>query len=757
MAVSPARRVAYEVLLRVFEQDAYADRVVPQRRARPRRARARVRAAARLRRGAARADARPRDRARSASGRSASSTRRSARRCGSARTSSATPTPRRTPPRTSRSSSCGARGSSAPCRSRTRSCAGSPEGIAAAARRAARRRRSRSRIPTGSTRRSSATSGDDERARADAGDERAARDRRAARPRRPAAGEPTDIPGAYRVERVDELAVAEGRIWPQSRGSQLAGLVVGSQEGERVLDLCAAPGGKTTQLRGEVTAVEIDPNRASELRANLATLRRDERHGRRSGRHAASRRSSPASTARSSTRPARASASSAQRPDLRWRAEPLPELQLALLRAAAERVKPGGTIVYSVCTINADENEAVVEASGLDVAAARRRVAALRASDAPRVPAHAAACPRHERVLHQPTCASKLAGRRGLARLDPDGRDRTVALRGGLSRPRRAGRHAASRRRARLPLRRRRRPLRRADHDRADRAPGVAPLRARVDGGRDRLPPDGRQPRAPLPADRRAPAATASRSTTRRSRTSARRSRRAREHGLEVGVAFNPETEPEDVAKARRRRGPRALHEHPPGLLGPGVHAGGARADRAASRGAARPVRIQVDGGIDAENIRSVYDAGATLIVAGSAIFAREDLPRAYRRSSRPLPDIQDTLGAMSDTSRGRARSRTSPTSTDEVDEAKRPPAPSRRRRRHGTTSRAGARASPVTTTGELDVPDDVDVLEGEPRGTRRGVGIVVSRVERRGREPAARVRARRARARGRRAATQIL
>jgi 16S rRNA (cytosine967-C5)-methyltransferase len=56
-----------------------------------------------------------------------------------------------------------------------------------------------------------------------------------------------------------------------------------------------------------------------------------------------------------------------RRPDLRWRAEPLPELQLELLRAAAERVRPGGTVVYSVCTINADESEAVVDASGLEV------------------------------------------------------------------------------------------------------------------------------------------------------------------------------------------------------------------------------------------------------------------------------------------------------------------------------------------------------------------------------------------------------
>jgi 16S rRNA (cytosine967-C5)-methyltransferase len=57
----------------------------------------------------------------------------------------------------------------------------------------------------------------------------------------------------------------------------------------------------------------------------------------------------------------------AQRPDLRWRAKPLPELQLALLRAAAERVRPGGTILYAVCTLNVDENEAVVDASGLEV------------------------------------------------------------------------------------------------------------------------------------------------------------------------------------------------------------------------------------------------------------------------------------------------------------------------------------------------------------------------------------------------------
>jgi 16S rRNA (cytosine967-C5)-methyltransferase len=177
---------------------------------------------------------------------------------------------------------------------------------------------------------------------------------------------PTDIPGAYRVERVDEAAVAAGLVWPQSRGSQLAGLCVGSQEGERVLDLCAAPGGKTGQLQGEVTAVELDAHRASELRANLRTMgRADVRVVEADGTQL------PAELDGFDRALVDAPCSGlgvlAQRPDLRWRARPLPDLQRALLRAAAERVRPGGTIVYSVCTLNPDECEAVVDESGLRV------------------------------------------------------------------------------------------------------------------------------------------------------------------------------------------------------------------------------------------------------------------------------------------------------------------------------------------------------------------------------------------------------
>jgi 16S rRNA (cytosine967-C5)-methyltransferase len=188
---------------------------------------------------------------------------------------------------------------------------------------------------------------------------------RLVRGERPSGAEPTDVPGAYRVERVDDLAVAEGRIWPQSRGSQLAGLAVQSQEGERVLDLCAAPGGKTSQLRGDVTAVEIDHGRASELRANLVTLRHKAAVVEADGTQLPPELVGFDRVLLDA--PCSGLGVLGQRPDLRWRATPLPELQLALLRAAAERVKPGGTIVYSVCTINADENEMVVDASGLEV------------------------------------------------------------------------------------------------------------------------------------------------------------------------------------------------------------------------------------------------------------------------------------------------------------------------------------------------------------------------------------------------------
>ena len=179
-------------------------------------------------------------------------------------------------------------------------------------------------------------------------------------------GAATDVPGAYEVEKVDEEALEAGRIWPQSRASQVAGLCLRARDGERVLDLCAAPGGKTSMFPGEVVAVEANEGRVRELEENLCRV------GRADVRvvHADGRELPPDLTDFDRAlvdAPCSGLGVLSTRADLRWRSQPLPELQLQLLRAAAERVRPGGTIVYSVCTINADESEAVVDASGLEV------------------------------------------------------------------------------------------------------------------------------------------------------------------------------------------------------------------------------------------------------------------------------------------------------------------------------------------------------------------------------------------------------
>ncbi|HEX6662900.1 MAG TPA: transcription antitermination factor NusB [Gaiellaceae bacterium] len=175
-----------------------------------------------------------------------------------------------------------------------------------------------------------------------------------------------DLPDALHVERVDEAAVDAGLIWPQSRGSQLAGLAVGARPGERTLDLCAAPGGKATQLAGDVVAVELHPGRARELEENCRRL------------GAANVTVVNADATKLPVElagfdrvlvdaPCSGLGVLAGRPDLRWHARPLPDLQLELLRVAADRVKPGGTILYSVCTIHEEETDAVVDESGLRV------------------------------------------------------------------------------------------------------------------------------------------------------------------------------------------------------------------------------------------------------------------------------------------------------------------------------------------------------------------------------------------------------
>ena len=131
-----------------------------------------------------------------------------------------------------------------------------------------------------------------------------------------------------------------------------------------MLDLCAAPGGKATQL-----AEARRGRRGREARGPRARARGELPAPRRANVRVvnADALELPADLSGFDRALVDAPCSGlgvlAARPDLRWRGEPLPELQRDLLRAAAERVRPGGTVVYSVCTLNADENEAVVDAT----------------------------------------------------------------------------------------------------------------------------------------------------------------------------------------------------------------------------------------------------------------------------------------------------------------------------------------------------------------------------------------------------------
>jgi 16S rRNA (cytosine967-C5)-methyltransferase len=162
----------------------------------------------------------------------------------------------------------------------------------------------------------------------------------------------------------------EGAIMGQSRGSMTPAHVLGAEPGERVLDLCAAPGAKTGQLAammrddGRLLAIERHPGRAAALQRTLTRL-----HVR-----CAEVRVADAGALETDEQfdrvlvdpPCSGLGTLQSRPDLRWRVTreavgALPEVQLRILRTGARLLRSGGTLVYSVCTISRAESEGVIE------------------------------------------------------------------------------------------------------------------------------------------------------------------------------------------------------------------------------------------------------------------------------------------------------------------------------------------------------------------------------------------------------------
>jgi 16S rRNA (cytosine967-C5)-methyltransferase len=169
---------------------------------------------------------------------------------------------------------------------------------------------------------------------------------------------------------VPEL-IAAGELTPQSRGSAAVVEVLDPQPGEHILDLCAGPGIKTGQIaarmgdRGEVISVESDPERAAEVAAQATRL------GLRSvtviEADATEAGMAPGFDRVLLDAPCSDLGALASRPDARWRKSPatierLVGMQAELLQKGLEALRPGGTLVYSTCTISKRENEDAIDA-----------------------------------------------------------------------------------------------------------------------------------------------------------------------------------------------------------------------------------------------------------------------------------------------------------------------------------------------------------------------------------------------------------
>ena len=169
----------------------------------------------------------------------------------------------------------------------------------------------------------------------------------------------------------------EGAYMPQSRSSQAVARAVGPRPGERVLDLCAAPGGKSTHLaelmgnEGEIVSVEHHAGRADALERTCTRMGAD------IVRVVVADAGEPRTDGpfdRVLVDPPCSGLGTLQaRPDLRWRMTPdriagLVAEQRRLLAAAAGAVRPGGLLVWSTCTLNPAENEGVLAGlEGFDV------------------------------------------------------------------------------------------------------------------------------------------------------------------------------------------------------------------------------------------------------------------------------------------------------------------------------------------------------------------------------------------------------
>jgi 16S rRNA (cytosine967-C5)-methyltransferase len=178
-------------------------------------------------------------------------------------------------------------------------------------------------------------------------------------------------PGRLRLTdagRIEELpGFREGRWWVQDFAASLPVKLLGDVSGQPVIDLCAAPGGKTAQLAAagaQVTAVDISPDRIAIIADNLSRVKREARTVAADARDW--RPSAPAPFVLLDA-PCTATGTIRRHPDLPWLKSAADlsiceSLQRELMDAAAEMTSEGGTLVYAVCSLEPEEGEDQIEA-----------------------------------------------------------------------------------------------------------------------------------------------------------------------------------------------------------------------------------------------------------------------------------------------------------------------------------------------------------------------------------------------------------
>lgn len=158
----------------------------------------------------------------------------------------------------------------------------------------------------------------------------------------------------------------QGAWWVQDVAATLPARLLGPLQGRHVVDLCAAPGGKTAQLASagaKVTSIEASEKRAERLRENLQRLKLDAEV---IIADALEWRAPTPAVLALLDAPCTATGTIRRHPDIAWQKTPddvarMAELQEKLIRTTIDMLVPGGILIYAVCSLQPEEGEGLIE------------------------------------------------------------------------------------------------------------------------------------------------------------------------------------------------------------------------------------------------------------------------------------------------------------------------------------------------------------------------------------------------------------